>query len=98
MTYEHDPIRNDPTRANHPVVPPSEPGSGSMVTAGILGALFIFLLAFMLWPAGENRTNVATDTSTRVERPATPTPATPPANKPQTDLKPTTPPAKTPAQ
>jgi hypothetical protein len=67
---------------------------------GVLAAAFIMLVALSFWTTTDNRTGVATntDTSKPVERPATPAPA-PPANKPQTDLKPTTPPpVKAPAQ
>jgi hypothetical protein len=66
---------------------------------GVLAAAFIMLVAISFWPITDNRT-VATNTeqSTRVERTATPAPPSQ-FNKPQTDLKPTTPPpAKAPAQ
>ena len=68
-------------------------------SSGLLAGLFVvgaLVLGYMLfWPTPERTTNL-TD-STRIERPVTPT--TPPANMPQTDLKPNpTPPAKAPAQ
>jgi hypothetical protein len=90
MTYQRDPRRN---------LRPGE-SSAPLIIIGVLAAAFIMLVAISFWPTTDNRTGVATnmDRSTRVERPATPAPP-PAANKPQTDLKPTTsPPAKAPAQ
>ena len=92
MTYQNDPNRNNRD------LRPGE-GSGLMIGLGVVGALFLAVLAFALWPSERNRTAVS-DTSTRTERSTTPAPATPPGAKPQTDLKPKndTAPAKTPAQ
>ena len=86
---------NDPNKLGHPMSRPVEAGgTGATFGAIILGALFIILLAFAFLPSEENRTMVSENT-TRTERPATPVPTTPPAAKPQTDLKPQTPPAPT---
>ena len=87
--YEHDPNRIERPSIRRD----AEASSGPKIVAGILAAAVIVLLAFSLWPSGDNRTGTTVTENWRVER--APTTITPPAEKP---AAPTTPAPTTPPQ
>ena len=88
---QHDPDRVTPTSVRDSTMT----GSGGLI-AGLFVVGLLILGYMLFWPTSERKTNL-TD-STRTERTAPTTMTTPPSTKPQTDLKPTPPPVKTPAQ
>jgi hypothetical protein len=88
---QRDPDRVTPTGTRDRTMT----GSGGLLV-GLFVVGLLVLGYMMFWPS-ERTTNLSDSTPT--ERTAPTTTTTPPTNKPQTDLKPDTPPpAKAPAQ